>query len=122
MITPSKMDEDEFTRHEQNKLSRESKGLTNEFSEYDRQNQKAIDFLDINLNVKFILRRQVTTEKAKIILDTLKKNLLLYDSLSFSEKDKHIESINFHSDSILDLRPEFIESIEAELDRVIDLF
>ena len=122
MITPSQMDEDESKRHEQNQLSRESKGLTNEFSEYDRQNQKAIDFFDINLNVKFVLRRKVTVDKSKIILDSLKKNLMLNDSLSFSEKDGRIESIIFHSDSILDLRADLIEGIENELDRIIDIF
>lgn len=116
------MDEDESKRHEQNQLSRESKGLTNEFSEYDRQNQKAIDFFDINLNVKFVLRRKVTVDKSKIILDSLKKNLILSDSLSFSEKDGRIESIIFHSDSILDLRADLIEGIENELDRIIDIF
>ena len=86
MITPSQLDENESKRHEQNQLSRESKGLTNEFSEYDRQNQKAIDFFDINLNVKFVLRRKVALDKSKIILDSLRKNLMLNDSLSFSEK------------------------------------
>lgn len=54
MITPSQMDENESRRQEQNLLSRESKGLTNGFTEYDRQNQKAIDFFDINLNVNFV--------------------------------------------------------------------
>ena len=116
------MDDDESKRHEQNQLSRESKGLTNEFSEYDRQNQKAIDFYDINLNVKFVLRRRVSIDKSEIILDSLKKNLMLNDSLSFSEKDGKIESIIFHSDSILDLRSDLIESIENELDRAIENF
>ena len=122
MITPSQMDENESRRQEQNLLSRESKGLTNGFTEYDRQNQKAIDFFDINLNVKFVLRRKVALDKSKIILDSLRKNLLLNDSLSFSEKDGQIESIIFHSNSILDLRADLIESIENELDRVIEIF
>ena len=47
---------------------------------------------------------------------------MLKDSLSFSEKDGKIESIIFHSDSILDLRSDLIESIENELDRVIENF
>lgn len=122
MITPSQMDENESKRHEQNQLSRESKGLTNEFSEYDRQNKKAIDFFDINLNVKFVLRRKVALDKSKIILDSLRKNLMLNDSLSFSEKNGQIESIIFHSNSILDLRADLIEGIENELDRVIEIF
>ena len=122
MRTPSQMAEDDSVRHEQNKLSRESKGLTNEFSEYDRQNQKAIDFFDINLNVKFVLRRQVTSDKAKIVIDSLKKNLSLKDSITFTEKDGRIESVVFHSDSILDLRADLIEDIEKELDRIIDIF
>ena len=122
MRTPSQMEEDDSIRREQNQLSRESKGLTKEFSEYDRQNQKAIDFYDINLDVKFVLRRQVSIDKSKIIIDSLKKNLNLNDSLSFTEKDGRIESINFHTDSISDLRSDLIEGIEKELDRVIDIF
>jgi hypothetical protein len=122
MRTPSQIDEDDSTRREQNQLSRESKGLTNDFSEYDRQNQKAIDFFDIDLNVKFVLRRQIKVDKSKIIIDSLKKNLYLNDSLSFTEKDGRIESIIFHSDSITDLRSDLIEGIEKELDRVIDIF
>ena len=122
MRTPSQMEEDDSIRREQNQLSRESKGLTKEFSEYDRQNQKAIDFYDINLDVKFVLRRQVSIDKSKIIIDSLKKNLNLNDSLSFTEKDGRIESIIFHTDSISDLRSDLIEGIEKELDRVIDIF
>ena len=90
MRTPSQMEEDDSIRREQNQLSRESKGLTKEFSEYDRQNQKAIDFFDIDMNVKFVLRRQIKVEKSKIIIDSLKKNLNLNDSLSFTEKDGRI--------------------------------
>ena len=122
MRTPSQMEEDDSIKHEQNQLSRESKGLTEEFSEYDRQNQKAIDFYDINLNVNFVLRRQVTVEKSKLILDSVKKNLSLNDTLSYIEKNGKIESIVFHSDSILDLSSDLIERIENELDRVIDIF
>ena len=122
MRTPSQMEEDDSIRREQNQLSRESKGLTKEFSEYDRQNQKAIDFYDINLDVKFVLRRQVSIDKSKIIIDSLKKNLNLNDSLSFTENDGRIESIIFHTDSISDLRSDLIEEIEKELDRVIDIF
>ena len=79
MRTPSQMEEDDSIRREQNQLSRESKGLTKEFSEYDRQNQKAIDFFDIDMNVKFVLRMQIKVEKSKIIIDSLKKNLNLND-------------------------------------------
>jgi hypothetical protein len=122
MRTPSQIDEDDSIRHEQNKLSRESKGLTDEFSEYDRQNQKAIDFFDINLSVKFFLRRQVKVEKSKIIIDSLKKTFNLNDSLSYSEKDGKIESVIFNSDSISDVRSDLIEGIENELDRIIDIF
>jgi hypothetical protein len=122
MRTPSQMDDYDSIRREQNQLSRESKGLTNDFSEYDRQNQKAIDFFDIDLNVKFVLRRQIKVDKSKIIIDSLKKNLNLNDSLSFTEKDGRIESIIFHSDSISDVRSDLIEGIEKELDRVIDIF
>lgn len=122
MHTPSQMEEDDSIKHEQNQLSRESKGLTKEFSEYDRQNQKAIDFYDINLNVNFVLRRQVAIDKSKLILDSVKKNLNLNDSLSCIEKNGRFESIVFHSDSILDLSSDLIERIENELDRVIDIF
>jgi hypothetical protein len=122
MRTPSQMDEDDSIRREQNQLSRESKGLTKDFSDYDRQNQKAIDFFNIDLNVKFVLRRQIKVDKSKIIIDSLKKNLNLNDSLSYTEKDGRIESIIFHSDSISDMRSDLIEGIEKELDRVIDIF
>jgi hypothetical protein len=124
MRTPSQMEEDDSIKHEQNQLSRESKGLTKEFSEYDRQNQKAIDFYDINLNVNvnFVLRRQVAIDKSKLILDSVKKNLNLNDSLSCIEKNGRLEYIVFHSDSILDLSSDLIERIENELDRVIDIF
>ncbi len=122
MHTPSQMYEDDSIRHEQNQLSRASKGLTDEFSEYDRQNQKPIDFFDINLNVNFVFRSQVSVDKSRIILDSLNKNLTFSGSLSFIEKDGRIESIIFHSDSILDLSSDLIERIENELDRVIDIF
>jgi hypothetical protein len=122
MRTPSQIYEDASIEPGQTNLSRESKGLTQEFSEYDRQNQKAIEYFDINLKVKFILRRLLKADKSKVIIDSLNKNLNLNDSFSFSEKDGRIESIIFHSDSILDVRSDLIEGIEKELDRVIDIF
>lgn len=102
---------------ESTKVSRESKGLPNHFSEYDAYLLEPVDFVDYEFHI--MLKKSIPQEKGSHLLCQLSVGKDLIGSFRLIANNHQVTGFTYKTESISECSLEFIENLCNYVNRVI---
>lgn len=115
--TPEQIKKNRATANSTNRVSRQSKGLSNKFEEYDKEVLAPIDYFDIDVKIEFKIKRKILLKDAKKAIAFIKNKEFVDGNFTFICKKDYVTSVIYKTDKYLEYSNKFITDLEKKINK-----
>ena len=115
--TPDQIANNRAIANSCNRVSRQAKGLSDKFEDYDREILAPIDYFDIDVKIEFKIKRKILLKDAKKAIAFIKDKEFVDGNFTFICKKDYVTSVIYKTDKYLEYSNKFITDLEKKINK-----
>jgi hypothetical protein len=115
--TPDQIANNRAIANSCNRVSRQAKGLSDKFEDYDREILAPIDYFDIDVKIEFKIKRKILLKDAKKAIAFIKNKEFVDGNFTFICKKDYVTSVIYKTDKYLEYSNKFITDLEKKINK-----